>query len=31
VRTAGGGGFGPPHERDPQDHARDIAHGYLSR
>jgi N-methylhydantoinase B len=28
--TAGGGGYGPPAERDPRHVARDVAEGYLS-
>jgi N-methylhydantoinase B len=31
VRTAGGGGFGLPHERDPALVERDLAFGYVTR
>jgi len=31
LRAGGGGGFGPPHERDPQRVADDVAQGYVSR
>src|SRR4051812_9255322 len=30
LRAGGGGGFGPPHERDPQRVADDVAQGYVS-
>jgi len=30
IRTAGGGGYGPPAERKRSDVERDLAHGYLS-
>jgi N-methylhydantoinase B len=30
LRTAGGGGYGPPSERDPQLVSRDIDDGYIS-
>lgn len=31
VVTGGGGGYGPPTERDPEAVARDVAYGYVSR
>jgi N-methylhydantoinase B len=31
IRTGGGGGFGPPHERDPERVAHDVRQGYVSR
>jgi N-methylhydantoinase B len=31
LRSAGGGGFGPPAERDPQRVAHDVRQGYVSR
>lgn len=31
VNTGGGGGFGDPHQRDPQAVAADVARGYISR
>ncbi|WP_372621775.1 hydantoinase B/oxoprolinase family protein [Falsiroseomonas sp.] len=31
MRSGGGGGFGPPVERDPQAVARDVREGYVSR
>jgi N-methylhydantoinase B len=31
ARTAGGGGYGPPTERDPEAVARDVAEGWVSR
>jgi N-methylhydantoinase B len=30
LRAGGGGGFGPPHERDPQKVAHDVRQGYVS-
>ena len=30
VRAGGGGGFGPPHERDPERVAEDVRQGYVS-
>jgi N-methylhydantoinase B len=30
VRSGGGGGYGPPAERDPEAVRRDIAEGYVS-
>lgn len=30
VRTGGGGGWGPPHERDPEAVANDVAGGYVT-
>ena len=30
LRTAGGGGYGPPAERDPEAVKRDIAEGFIS-
>jgi N-methylhydantoinase B len=29
--SGGGGGFGPPHERDPERVAHDVRQGYVSR
>jgi len=31
LRAGGGGGFGPPHERDPQKVANDVRQGYVTR
>jgi N-methylhydantoinase B len=31
LRTGGGGGYGSPAERDPEQVARDIAEGYVTR
>ena len=31
LRTGGGGGFGPPHARDPERVADDVAAGYVTR
>jgi len=31
LRAGGGGGFGPPHERDPGKVAYDVSQGYVSR
>jgi N-methylhydantoinase B len=31
IRAGGGGGFGPPDERDPEAVARDVRQGYVSR
>jgi N-methylhydantoinase B len=31
LRAGGGGGFGPPHQREPQRVADDVAQGYISR
>jgi N-methylhydantoinase B len=31
LRAGGGGGFGPPHERDPTAVAHDVRQGYVSR
>jgi len=31
MRAGGGGGFGPPHERDPRRVAEDMRQGYVSR
>jgi len=30
LRAGGGGGFGPPHERDPEQVAHDVRQGYVS-
>ena len=30
IRAGGGGGFGPPHERDPEHVANDVRQGYVS-
>jgi N-methylhydantoinase B len=30
IRAGGGGGFGPPEERDPEAVARDVRQGYVS-
>jgi len=30
IRAGGGGGFGPPHERDPERVANDVRQGYVS-
>jgi len=30
IRAGGGGGFGPPHERDPERVAEDVRQGYVS-
>ena len=31
IETAGGGGFGPAHERDPEAVLRDVREGKISR
>src|SRR5258708_14747254 len=31
LRAGGGGGFGPPGERDPEKVAQDVRQGYVSR
>jgi N-methylhydantoinase B len=31
LRAGGGGGFGPPEERDPEKVAQDVLQGYVSR
>ena len=31
LRAGGGGGFGPPDERDPEKVAHDVRQGYVSR
>ena len=31
IRAGGGGGFGPPEERDPEKVAHDVRQGYVSR
>ena len=30
MRTPGGGGFGPPEDRDPEQRRRDVEFGYVS-